>query len=307
MHSTKNHIFTVQMANHCIAIATPLEELIPHFSKTLRAYTDHISSHGFEELPDAFITINKSAQSDSGKGRFAIVEVSFRKNLCLQPFSKTIRLVSSFKVFYYGYFEPIFHTALRRLEVIPLHAISLFREGKGMLICGPGGAGKTTTALHLIQQGWHLLNDDDTYLVSQREKVFLWAPSGPLYITQDAVKRYPHLCGSHLGPLVRRGPELKYFWKNPESQGNRYFPPHFILFPEVAPKRKTRFQLLNQKETLLTLLSQKSREQERMRKDLFAMSSTWKTFTSVANRVPAARLILGHDLEQIPKVLKAIF
>ena len=46
----------------------------------------------------------------------------------------------------------------RRLLV--LHAAGVSRAGRGLLLIGPGGAGKTTLAAALNASGWELLSDD---------------------------------------------------------------------------------------------------------------------------------------------------
>lgn len=46
----------------------------------------------------------------------------------------------------------------------PVHATSIMFSGKGLLLCGPSGAGKTDLALRLIQEGGLLIADDYTQL-----------------------------------------------------------------------------------------------------------------------------------------------
>jgi len=53
-----------------------------------------------------------------------------------------------------------FSAIIHQRGLLPLHASSLVKEGKAVLICGESGAGKSTTAAALLQHGFELLSDD---------------------------------------------------------------------------------------------------------------------------------------------------
>jgi hypothetical protein len=57
-----------------------------------------------------------------------------------------------------------FSAIIHQRGLLPLHASSLVKEGKALLICGESGAGKSTTAAALLQQGFQLLADDITVI-----------------------------------------------------------------------------------------------------------------------------------------------
>jgi hypothetical protein len=52
------------------------------------------------------------------------------------------------------------HAVTRARGVVPLHAAALGRRGRGVLLAGPSGAGKTTLAVALAEAGWALASDD---------------------------------------------------------------------------------------------------------------------------------------------------
>jgi len=56
---------------------------------------------------------------------------------------------------------------------LAIHATSIFLNGQGVLIIGASGAGKSSLALELIEQGGVLISDDITYLTEKDGK--LWA------------------------------------------------------------------------------------------------------------------------------------
>lgn len=56
--------------------------------------------------------------------------------------------------------EPVMRTVLSRLGYPALHAAALSRNGQAILVMGQKGAGKSTLASALQQEGWTLLADD---------------------------------------------------------------------------------------------------------------------------------------------------
>ncbi len=59
-----------------------------------------------------------------------------------------------------------------------LHASAVAYEGRGVLILGASGRGKSTLALHLMQLGATLISDDQTEVELLNERVHMRAPSG---------------------------------------------------------------------------------------------------------------------------------
>lgn len=53
---------------------------------------------------------------------------------------------------------------LTYIGTTPLHASVISRDGHALLLLGPGGTGKTTTALALAARGWGLLAEDRCFL-----------------------------------------------------------------------------------------------------------------------------------------------
>ncbi|WP_417517130.1 HPr kinase/phosphorylase [Minwuia sp.] len=58
----------------------------------------------------------------------------------------------------------------------PVHATCIARDGRGLLITGPSGSGKSDLALRMLGRGWLLVADDRTELDRQDGKVLASAP-----------------------------------------------------------------------------------------------------------------------------------
>ncbi len=59
-----------------------------------------------------------------------------------------------------------------------LHATCVSRFGRGVLLRGASGAGKSSLALRLIERGWMLVADDQVELVATSAAVLARAPDG---------------------------------------------------------------------------------------------------------------------------------
>lgn len=58
-----------------------------------------------------------------------------------------------------------------------LHATSVAREGRAVLLLGPSGSGKSDLALRLFDQGFRLVSDDRTLISRDGERLIASAPA----------------------------------------------------------------------------------------------------------------------------------
>ncbi len=67
----------------------------------------------------------------------------------------------------YHFLEGVALTLLCASHVTPLHAACVELAGKGVLLCGNSGAGKSSLALACARAGWRFLSDDAVYLLRE--------------------------------------------------------------------------------------------------------------------------------------------
>ncbi len=61
----------------------------------------------------------------------------------------------------------VFTLAARVQQLIPLHAACVGSRGRGVLLMGASGAGKSTAALNCLLQGWDFLSEDSVFVEPQ--------------------------------------------------------------------------------------------------------------------------------------------
>lgn len=76
-----------------------------------------------------------------------------------------------------------------------LHATCVTLKGKGVLICGKPGSGKSSLALQLMDRGALLVSDDQTFLTQKGETLIAQPPSslkGLLEVRGVGICPFPH-------------------------------------------------------------------------------------------------------------------
>lgn len=73
-------------------------------------------------------------------------------------------LLADRQTFRYYVLEAVAYSMISALRAVALHAACIEWKGKGVLLCGESGAGKTTLAYACALRGWGYITDDASYL-----------------------------------------------------------------------------------------------------------------------------------------------
>lgn len=123
---------------------------------------------------------------------------------------------------------------LRRAGWHHVHAaLARDPQGRGWLLAGNAGSGKSTTAALLATWGWGVGSDDLTFLARSGLAVEAIASRAPIALRPDAFK----LLGVSTGAVVRGGRKTGFF---PEELGGTWEPrvePSVLVFPRVVGER----------------------------------------------------------------------
>ena len=79
------------------------------------------------------------------------------------------------------------------IGVLPLHAACVSIDGRGLLIAGASGTGKSTLSLALAKNGADFLSDDWTYISYDDGKLCAHGMSAPIKLLPDAAEYFPEL------------------------------------------------------------------------------------------------------------------
>jgi hypothetical protein len=98
----------------------------------------------------------------------------------------------------------VFSLAQRVQGLMPLHAACLGRDGRGILLVGESGAGKSTAALHWLLQGLDFLSEDSVFV--EPATLRATAIANFLHIRRDALKHLSRSAAARIArsPTIRR-------------------------------------------------------------------------------------------------------
>src|SRR3954467_2951754 len=86
-----------------------------------------------------------------------------------------------------------------------IHASTVARDGRAVLITGPSGSGKSDLALRLLDLGFTLVSDDQTILRKDVDRLLAFAPpsiAGKLEIRGIGIVEVEHLSDIPVALLV---------------------------------------------------------------------------------------------------------
>ena len=93
----------------------------------------------------------------------------------------------------YHFLEGVALTLLSASHVTPLHAACVELAGKGVLLCGNSGAGKSSLALACARAGWRFLSDDAVYLLREPAGRSVVGNASQVRLRPSAISLFPDL------------------------------------------------------------------------------------------------------------------
>src|SRR5262249_253224 len=117
----------------------------------------------------------------------------------------------------YYFLDAIANFSLAQLYLTPVHGAGVAGEGRGVLLCGASGAGKTSVAYFCAKRGWTYVSDNESWLLRSGGLMLIGNPKR-IRFRENAVALFPELAGmaaeSH--PNGKRSIEL-----SPQTVGIR--------------------------------------------------------------------------------------
>jgi hypothetical protein len=93
----------------------------------------------------------------------------------------------------YHFLEGAALVLLECLYLTPVHAACVSLDGRGVLLCGDGGAGKSSLSYACAQNGWTFLSDDSAMLVRQNPERLVIGNPYQMRFRDSATELFPEL------------------------------------------------------------------------------------------------------------------
>jgi len=193
-------------------------------------------------------------------------------------------------------FAPIIQWWLADTPWQMVHGAAVAREDGGILLAGPGGAGKSTAALACLRAGWRYAGDDFVPIAAEPvprvDAIFASARLRP-----DMADRFPELAALRIAPDPAAGDLTHDYLLADAVSAFAGFPVRAILLPRVSGARGTTVHAASRGEALRALAPSTLG---------LLKGDTRRSFDKVARfaeSVPCFRLMLGSDIDDIPAAI----
>ena len=190
---------------------------------------------------------------------------------------------------------------LKHRGLYMVHAAGLGLDGKGILIAGASGAGKTTLTLALLRAGFDLLGDDTTFLTNRSDGLQALAFPDEIDVTAETVGLFPELQDLAQEPLAngRRkwsiAPSAIY-----DSRIINQCAPRMLVFPRVAEGKESVLTPMPKDEALLEVMCNV------LRTEASAAQAHLDALALLVQRCSCFRLQTGRDFHAVSDILRSV-
>lgn len=308
------------------SLSAPVNELLRHFRRdSLDGSTPlALCFHAVQMRGDIPLTLSPSARRlASGTG--AAVGDRRETNLPYQVFEDGGNLIADFcdvgilvidgtqgradgylikpQTMHGSLIEYLFHLALielmRRRGLYTIHATALEKNGRGILIPGNSGRGKTTSFISLLRSGYRYLSDDHPLLRDAGTHVDLLPFPIKVNVTEDTVAFFPELREAPDHLLHLGFPKRAFYAEQlyPTSIGE-CCRPAIVLFPHVIDAPHSHLEPLPKSRALEMLLPQAL-----LVYDHEVARREFQVLAKVVQQVDCYRLHFGRDILDLPRLI----
>jgi hypothetical protein len=190
---------------------------------------------------------------------------------------------------------------LKRLGLYMVHAAGLAVAGKGLLIAGQSGVGKTTLALALLRAGFDFLADDTVFLSLGESRLRILAFPDEMDVTAHTLGFFPEL------QRLTRASKPSGRFKQPVCGTSLYqvrpcweCAPGAIIFPQPGTSSHSILTSLPKAEALVQLVCNVLRTEPR------SSQAHLDALAGLVKHSRCFRLQTGRDFDQLPALLHSV-
>ena len=199
-----------------------------------------------------------------------------------------------------------FHFALtellKRNGLYAVHATALEYQGRGVLIPGYSGQGKTTSFLSLLRSGFRYLSDDFPLLRDRGTHMELLAFPMKIDVTERTIEFFPELRNAAPG-ILQQGICKKFFQAEDlyaDSIGSSCTPA-MIIFPRVVDVPHSCLESLPKSRALEAIMPQGLLVYEQA-----VARREFQVLSRLVQQVDCYRLHFGRDILDLPKLISPL-
>lgn len=154
-----------------------------------------------------------------------------------------------------SYFHFVLSELLKHQGLYTIHATALEKGGRGVLIPGYSGRGKTTACISLLRSGYRCLSDDHPFLKIVNGTLEVLAFPEKVDVTENSLKFFPELRDESHGRLyqglIKRYFHIEDFFPDGTA---RSCDPWVIIFPQVVNQPTSYAEPVSKREALEKIL-----------------------------------------------------
>ncbi len=109
----------------------------------------------------------------------------------------------------HNFLEKVVYLLLGAYVVTDIHAACVSNHGKGVLLFGDSGAGKTTLAYACARAGWTYTSDDTSYLINESNPARVIGHSHRARFRPTARELFPELISKQISPRLEGKPSIE--------------------------------------------------------------------------------------------------
>lgn len=146
--------------------------------------------------------------------------------------------ISSIELYLNG---SVYGAILHQRRIMPLHGSCFRYQGKGIMICGDAGAGKSSLTASFCLSGAEFLTDDVTPLLIREGHPYIWAMSDRIKLWSDTLKQLEQ----EEGGLHRIYPETEKYYYLMDGAAGDTFRLNQIYILEIKETKTVEFEELS--------------------------------------------------------------
>lgn len=145
-----------------------------------------------------------------------LVMVADPRNVCTVdfPWGKTRMVISTAALKHPHYLRQTFLEAAPACQLCtrfatPIHAACVVLDGRGVLLCGDSGAGKTSLSYACARAGWQFVSDDTSYLLHTETTRRVIGNYHQVRFRPSAAELFPEIAGAEITPRMFGKPSVE--------------------------------------------------------------------------------------------------